>query len=437
MPAPHNPARVIHARVASPGDLLAIVPHLLGFYPSRSLIVLGLGDQSRVMVTLRYDLEQQGPQLPTEVASHAASVLDRERLGAAVLIGYGPDDLVAAVTQAVTDTLLITGVQLQEVLRADTGRYWSLLCRDPHCCPPEGTPWDPATSAAGAAFTAVGSAPAAARDSIERSLEPADTAGPTILLASTRARQNLQRIVDTARGGGHRDPQLPASRAGRRQVQRAIRTYRAGGQITRPADLAFLAVVLQDLRVRDDAWTRLQREHADNDVRLWTDVTRHAAPDSAAAPAALLAFSAWQAGNGALASIAAARALAAEPGYTMAQLISDGLRAALPPSAARLPLSPAVAAASYTSHSRRQPGAVLGSQCSHALARPSLHQLAEEGTTTQEALGWAIRQGRATEAERLYEERERLIDELGPLVRQQVAAIPRPAPNDPGADLEL
>ena len=65
------------------------------------------------------------------------------------------------------------------------------------------------------------------------------------------------------------------------------------------------------------------------------------------APASLLAFTAWQSGEGALANIAISRALAADPEYSMARLLGQALDAGLPPSAARLPMTPDEVAATY------------------------------------------------------------------------------------------
>ncbi|PWR14884.1 DUF4192 domain-containing protein, partial [Micromonospora sicca] len=48
--------------------------------------------------------------------------------------------------------------------------------------------------------------------------------------------------------------------------------------------------------------------------------------------ASLLAFAAWRSGAGALASVAVDRALAANPTYSLAQLIDRALREGLPPS---------------------------------------------------------------------------------------------------------
>ena len=66
-----------------------------------------------------------------------------------------------------------------------------------------------------------------------------------------------------------------------------------------------------------------------------------------AAPAALLAFVAWQSGDGALANVALDRALADDPRYSMALLLRQVITAGAPPSLARLPMTPEEVAASY------------------------------------------------------------------------------------------
>jgi hypothetical protein len=82
-------------------------------------------------------------------------------------------------------------------------------------------------------------------------------------------------------------------------------------------------------------------------LRLWTDVVRRATPAYLPAPASLLAFTAWQSGEGALANIAIDRALAADPEYSLAKLLRDIMDAGVPPSAARVPMTPEQVAASY------------------------------------------------------------------------------------------
>jgi hypothetical protein len=111
--------------------------------------------------------------------------------------------------------------------------------------------------------------------------------------------------------------------------------------------VAWLSVALAHLPVRDDAWARMDPEYRDAHLRLWSDVVRRARRTYLAAPASLLAFTAWQCGQGALANIALDRALAADPGYSLAQLLRDILDAGVPPSEARPPMTPQQVADSY------------------------------------------------------------------------------------------
>jgi hypothetical protein len=82
-------------------------------------------------------------------------------------------------------------------------------------------------------------------------------------------------------------------------------------------------------------------------------VVRRAQQPYVPAPASLLAFTAWQSGDGALANIAIERALAADPGYSMALLLAEAVESGLPPSAARPPMTPEEVEASYEGQRRR------------------------------------------------------------------------------------
>ena len=106
-------------------------------------------------------------------------------------------------------------------------------------------------------------------------------------------------------------------------------------------------MTLADLRVRDDAWARMEPKFRAAHQRLWTDVVRYAGERYVPAPASLLAFIAWQSGEGALANTAIERALAVDPDYSMAHLIGRAVDAGLPPFAARLPMTPEEVEASY------------------------------------------------------------------------------------------
>jgi hypothetical protein len=163
-------------------------------------------------------------------------------------------------------------------------------------------------------------------------------------------RQALSNISRCAARMSHAGEPVSARRLtnvlGQLAVREAIRRYREGEPVD-PEDAAWLTVALRQVRVRDDAWARMDTEHRDAHQRLWTDLTRLARPGYVAAPAALLAFVAWQSGDGALANVALDRALADNPRYSMALLLREALDAGAPPAMARLPMTPEEVAAAY------------------------------------------------------------------------------------------
>ena len=328
-------------RLSSPAELIAAVPHLLGFTPQASLVLVAVGPQEgRVLFTFRYDLPD--PPDPTEAATiveHAIGVLSRQQVTVAVVIGYGPGPLVTPIADAVCQAAPGAGVALHDVLRVHEGRFWSYICRDPSCCPAEGVPVG-ADDPVARALAAVGPPVLPDRAALAATLAP--VTGPDAEAMARSTRRALRDAVRLAETEGPR----ALDRAGLSAVQAAVAACRNGRPVSRSRN-AWLSVLLTRLPVRDDAWARMDPAHRDAHSRLWTGLVRRAQPGYVAAPASLLAFTAWQSGNGALANIAVDRALADTPGYSMAGLIRQAVEAGLPPAAARLPMTPEEVAASY------------------------------------------------------------------------------------------
>jgi Domain of unknown function (DUF4192) len=339
-------------RVGSPASLLALVPQLLTFQPRDSIVLLGAQPpRGRVRLTLRFDLPPRPDlALADELARHAMAVLVAQGFTTGVAVGYGPGRLVTPVADAIRKHAADLGVRLTEVLRAESGRYWSYLCTEPSCCSPDGEPYDVSGHPVTTAFAAAGAPPVlASREELAASVAPlAGEAGRSMLAATRRAEQHADQLVEQAASSGRRGSarRLIAS-MGVDAVREAIDSYRAGGEFRSDADPAWLSVVLRDLRVRDDAWARMDPEFTDAHLRLWTDLTRRARPGFVAPAASLLAFVAWQSGNGALANVALDRAQADNAGYTMARLLREVVDSGVPPRLARLPMTPEEVAASY------------------------------------------------------------------------------------------
>jgi uncharacterized protein DUF4192 len=359
-PAPHpsgaasqpGPPRV---RLSSPADVLAVIPHLLGFHPAQSLVVVGAGGpRQRIELGFRYDLPDPPDAAVTrQIAGHATAVLAHRTIATVIAIGYGTGRLVTPVMDGFAATARRGGLEVRELLRVQDGRYWSYLCRNPACCPAEGVPFDVHSHPAAAVMTAAGLAAYPDRAALARTIAP--LAGKRARIrdeAVTRAAARVTALMAESSAAAGPDPLRLVIAEGRRSVREAIERYRAGGRITDPGELAWLVVSLARLPVRDDAWARMVPAHRDAHLRLWSDLVRNAAGTWLPAPAALLAFTAWQCGEGALASIAVERALTADPGYSMALLLGDILDAGVPPSAAQLPMSPEEVELSYAPDAR-------------------------------------------------------------------------------------
>lgn len=319
--------------------------------------MLGLAPpRARVRLGFRYDLpDPPDTAAAAEIAGHAMAILARQRIRTAILVGYGPGSLVTPVTDALRAAAASARLTLREVLRAEDDRYWSYLCKDPACCPAEGMPYDPMAHPAAAALATAGLVAYPDREALARTLAPLQgKIAESMRQATERALGRVAVLIGEQRRSGRGGDLLRlVAEDGRRAVSAAIQVYRDGGQLASDDQLAWLSVTLADLRVRDDAWARMDPDHHEAHRRLWTDVVRRACPPYVPAPASLLAFTAWQAGEGTLANIAIERALDADPDYSMALLLGDMLDAGLPPSEARLPMTPEEVAESYA---QREPG---------------------------------------------------------------------------------
>jgi hypothetical protein len=353
LPQDHDQQPIVVIRADSPTALLRLVPHLLGFVPEASLVVIGVTPpRDRIRVTLRYDLpDPPEPDLAADLAAHAIGVLRAQRLTAAVAVGYGPEALVTPVANELRDAAWQAELDLREFLRVQDGRYWSYACGNEACCPAEGVPFDAAAAdpAETEALAAVGDPVLANRAALAARVAPlGGIAAESMRQATRRAEQHVTRLLAKVR----KSARLGAARhmiaaEGLAAVGALIAQYRDGARFTSDYEIARITVALRDLRVRDDAWARMDPEHADQHLRLWIDVVRRAQPGYVAAPAALLAFVAWQSGDGALANVALDRALADDPWYSMALLLRQVITAGAPPSLARLPMTPEEVAASY------------------------------------------------------------------------------------------
>jgi uncharacterized protein DUF4192 len=325
-----TPGDVPHIDLHGPGELLAVIPYLLGFHPTDSLVMVGLHDQ-RIGFALRLDLPPHGRTLPAVTLRWVLSALVAQHLTGLVLVGYGGAGPVGPPLAALADALQAAGLPLVERLRVAGDRYWSYGCTDARCCPPTGSSYEAARDRVAAEATLAGLVALPDRAEVARQLAP--VTGPArvaVERARHQAQARRQSLVDTVATAELAAKVLAV--AGTGAVRDALRRYEVPDATLDDDEVAWLGLMLREQLVRDEAW-RL----ADHDLRrhrsLWTDVVRRVPRRDLAAPAALLGYVCWQLGDGALAGIALGRALDVDPGYEMATLLSQAVAAGVPPHA--------------------------------------------------------------------------------------------------------
>lgn len=325
-----TPTNVPKLSVRSIADLISVVPYLLGFHPTDSIVVIAFNDRKLVFAA-RVDLPPVGapPADRRAAATHLSAVVGNQDAETVTIIGYGPADRVTPAVDAVSVALAGAGLGVIDVLRVTDGRYWSYTCDNPECCPAEGIAFEPATTQIAAAATVAGQVALPDREALQRQVAPVDG----------RVRESMRRATDRAgeRLAALLDAAPPDDPLGRRVLQRvgavvvreAMDRHRDGGWLT-DDEVAWLSLLLAHIPVRDYAWERIGTEEWH--LALWTDVLRRAESEMAAAPACLLAFAAWRGGQGSLASVAVERALHAAPDYSMALLMQEVLCNGIAPS---------------------------------------------------------------------------------------------------------
>ena len=302
--------------VRSEPDVLALVPYTFGFHPRDSLVMLALTEHGRPFHA-RVDL----PVAPEEAAGVVDLLLepalrnDAERV---LLVAYtAAEDVAAACLTALEDGLAVHAIATLMKLRADGGLWWH-VDEGGDCSGPQRH--DPTAHALTSEGVLEGKVTYASREELRASVALLDAAQADHLAAARRGLPPLRRSQRSVLGDEGR------------WVLAQVAEHAASGT---PFDTRTAARLLRALDVpalRDLAWCRTTRDEAPHRVRVWQPLVQRCPEDLVASPAAVLGFSAWLAGHGALAWCAVDRSLRADPHHSLGRLVADMLDAALPPS---------------------------------------------------------------------------------------------------------
>jgi hypothetical protein len=308
-------------RLSDPSELIAAIPHLLGFHPRDSVVLLALHGKG-LGLTVRADLvtDDQAPLL----AEHLLTPIARQRPSGVALVVIGGDpvpdgELPHRVLVNVIDDVLI-GAGLPVVHAAWTtetanGAPWR--CYDDPLC--AGTVADPTASPLAVATVAAGAVTFSSREELAALLTADD---PTVL-------QRRAALLDAA------DAEHPLSARAVRQRRATLTGLYRAAAVADPelsdSIIAEVASALCDHRVRDACLPWCAGSGAVAAERLWLALVRATPAPERAEPAALLAFTAYLRGDGALASVALEVALEACPHHSLSTLLRAALDGGLPP----------------------------------------------------------------------------------------------------------
>jgi hypothetical protein len=320
-------------RVADLGDLLAGLPVLFGFRPTDSLIVVCL-EQPRGRVGFRLRADLPPPDHAEQVADYLVEVL-RHNAAEIVLVVACSDDPEAAdpVVAALVGRLGSAAIELRDAVRCDGRRYWSYVCDEPACCPPEGRAYDEGSSRLVAEAVLAGMELLPDRAALADRVAAVD--GPDsqrMKSATATAEQELaDELGDRARATMQLDRQL--LEAGVRCVGEIVDEQLADADAGL-SDLAAarLSVWCSLTVVRDTVWAGIDSDNAPDHLRIWSGVARRVVPPYELPVLGLAGFSAWLSGDGALAWCVIERADEIDPDDALTDMLRDLLIRAVPPS---------------------------------------------------------------------------------------------------------
>jgi len=287
--------------VQSPDELLAAVPHVLGFNPEESIILVPFG-----------------PGLPITRVDLPKTARDREEVWDAIGDVYGRNAQpgarvgIVCITEDRRNAELASqhlAAGLEKVGVATQLRLWATDERwvELNTGQAGNRSEDTSTRIAAESVMAGSARPAATRASLAESLvgdrEPIAAVLPAVREAAQRSTPVAERNWAVGR----------------------LEEFHADGNRLSEPDAARLLVAIESTGARDALWEDMSRDNATAHTAVWTDLTRRA-PDEVRTPAAsLLAFSSWLGGDGAKAWCALDQ-IPEGPPYPMAALIATVLQ---------------------------------------------------------------------------------------------------------------
>jgi len=296
----------------TPEDLIAMVPVVIGFAPSDSVVMLTF--EATHCFHARVDLPARADEVDDLVEALLEPAL-RNGVRRVVFVFFADrPGRVRPAWRGLRNGFREGGVDVVEALRVDGERWYPLLGGDRRIRE-AGVRYDISAHRFAAQAVVDGRVTHASRAELAALLDPDPTS--TAAVAELAAA-----LLDPGEERGEGT-----------WVDRLVRRHTAHGSSPSDEEVARLLRALCVTPLPHAAWSSLTRATAQAHVDLWLDVLRRTPAPFTPPVASLLGLAAWQSGHGALAWCAVDRCAEVDPEYRPMTYLASALTHALPPSA--------------------------------------------------------------------------------------------------------
>jgi hypothetical protein len=305
--------------LTSPIDLLAAVPFLIGYAPKESLVLIGLKDDEMTLaMRIDYPEDVDLDQIDT-MANH----LVREKSEGALLVAYLPEYVMDSecLLSPLREAIELRNVKVRECVEVRAGKWRSVICSDPECCPPEGSPM-PTFEETRVAAEQVANGKPLPFPNLEKLLESLKSEGNAEITSFVKKIKEIDYKKDGVR---------VLQREGALAVNDLAAEFAEKGMSNDNLLVALVLKRLKDLQVRDYAMGIVSEENIETMWAMWRYLMK-VAPKGYVAPVATL-FSAvnYERGDGSMATKSLERAFEDDANYPLAKLLKRVYAAGWPP----------------------------------------------------------------------------------------------------------
>jgi hypothetical protein len=308
-------------------NLLATVPHLLGFNPENSLVIVAVkGEQDQVVVTMTIDLPEK---IDEDFTQNLCETIKRSGADGLVAIFYlqVKPNIYKELAELFMERISLQ-FHIRDILWVSSKKWASFLCSDERCCPAEGRILEVDSSLGLKSELSLVSNPASkSKNDLEQYLRVTKVDQTLIPFISKLAKQKAKSNHDEkmAKWGRTQFTYLSQRKAFNEYDEKTWARLLVGLSDI-PVRDALMCHHIEIAQVSEDA-NRYLIKVAQN----WAKVAQ-VAPESFRAPiCSCVAALMWQAGEGILARIAVDFALVADPQFHLAKLLNNALNSGMPP----------------------------------------------------------------------------------------------------------